>query len=147
MSSSPRYNSGSRSASSDLEEANHPYREWLKASGWQCVDEPQAHECSQAVGYNYVESMDMHVMLDVVLEKGGNRNTNVQSHMSHYLTPSTKHPTWTRIARPRSYVGMDTLGGQIQHVGHKREFVDSGVTMGHEKAKDWKWTKIGVSNA
>ena len=75
--------------------------------------------------HNYVESVDMHGMVDVVLEKGSNSNTNVQSHVSHHLTPSAKQPTWTRIVRPQSYEGMDTLGGQIQHGGHKREFADS----------------------
>ena len=59
----------------------------------------------------------IHGMVDVVLEKGGNSNTNVQSHVSHHLTPSTKQPTWTRIVRPQSYEGMDTFGGQIQYQG------------------------------
>lgn len=94
-----------------------------------------------------MESVDKHDMVDVVLEKGGNSKTNVQCHVSHHFTRSTKQPTWTRIVRPQSYKGMDTLGGQIQHVGHKREFADSGVTLGHEKAKDGKQTKNGMSNA
>ena len=82
-----------------------------------------------------MESVDMHGLVDMVLEKGVNSNTNVQSHVSHHLTPSTKQPTWTRIVRPQSYEGMDALGGQIQHVGHKREFADSGVT---RKGKGWE---------
>ena len=37
--------------------------------------------------------------------------------------------------------------GPIQYVGHKMEFAESGVTLGHEKEKDGKRTKTGVSNA